>query len=125
MSLSTMEPNPVWDEAANESTVETLSSVADDLTVRVWGADWCGDCRAVLPDFGAALAAAGVPDEQVLVYPVDREKQGELTDEYGVEYIPTIVLEIAGEEVARFVEAEPVGAAVYLADQLEDLEATA
>jgi len=120
-----MEPNPVWDEAANESTVETLSSVADDLTVRVWGADWCGDCRAVLPDFGAALAAAGVPDEQVLVYPVDREKQGELTDEYGVEYIPTIVLEIAGEEVARFVEAEPVGAAVYLADQLEDLEATA
>ena len=117
-----MEPNPVWDEEPYAAVVEAFAAHGDDLTVRVWGADWCGDCRAVLPDFAAAVAAAEVPDENRHVYPVDREKTGELTAEYGVEYIPTIVVELDGEEVARFVEEEPVSAAAYLAEQLTSAE---
>lgn len=117
MTLSTMEPNPVWDASANEQTVDALSD--QSLTVHVWGADWCGDCRKVLPDFAAALDAADIPAENVHVHEVDQDKDGDLVAEYGVEYIPTIVLERDGDEVARFVESEPVGAAVYLADQLE------
>lgn len=121
MSLETMEPDPVWDADAHEDTVDTLAALAEDgdLTIRVWGADWCGDCRSELPQFAAALDAAGLLDA-VEAYPVDREKDGELTGEYGVEYIPTIVIERDGEEIARFVESEPVPAAVYLADQVAD-----
>lgn len=120
MSLTTMEPTPTWDEASFSETVETFASIADDIDVLVWGGDWCPDCRAVLPDFAAALDAAGVPESSVETIDVDRDKNGPLVEEYGVELIPTIVIEHDGKEIARFVESESRPAAVYLADELRD-----
>jgi len=118
MSLDTMQPTPTWDPDAHERTVETFADLADELSITVWGGDWCSDCRAVLPDFGAALDAAGVPDDAVSEIAVDRDKQGPGVEEYDVEYIPTIVVERDGEEVVRFVESEGQPAAAYLAEQL-------
>lgn len=128
--LETMQPNPTWDAASYEGVVGVLSR--EDLTFKVWGGDWCKDCRSQLPDFGAALDAAGVPAERVDHYPVEKgedgSKVGPLVEEYGVEYIPTVVVERAsgsgadGEEVARFVEDEPVPIAVYLADRIDELD---
>jgi thioredoxin 1 len=117
--LETLDPDPVWDEEAHEATVETLSRLNEEpaLTIHVWGGDWCGDCRSELPAFGATLEAAGLEDE-LAPHPVDRDKEGDLVEEYGIEYIPTIVVESDGEELARFVESEPVGAAQYLADEV-------
>ncbi len=120
MTLETMEPNPVWVADAYANTVDTLGNYRHELTYKVWGGDWCKDCRAQLPDFGAALDAANVPDGRVEHLPVDQDKEGEGTDEYGIEYIPTVVVERNGEEVTRFVEDEGVPIAVYLADQIED-----
>lgn len=119
MSLETMSPNPGW-EAGHEGAVETFAAQADDLTIRVWGGDWCDDCRAVLPDFAAALDAAGVPEDRIEAYALNREKAGELIDEYDIEYIPTIVVEREGREVARFVESEPEPPVVFLAERLEE-----
>jgi|GEM_PF-123667 len=100
MSLSTMEPTPTWDPDAHEETVETLAAVADEITVKVWGGDWCGDCRAALPDFAAALEAAGVPEDAIEHYPVEKaddgSKVGPKVEEYGIELIPTIVIEREG-----------------------------
>jgi thiol-disulfide isomerase/thioredoxin len=120
MQLETMEPNPVWVADAYAETVDTLAVHGDDLVFKVWGGDWCKDCRAQLPDFGAALDAAGVPDGNVEHFPVDEDKQGPGVSEYGIEFIPTVVVEYEGEEVARFVEEESVPIAVYLADRLEE-----
>jgi thioredoxin 1 len=120
MALETMEPNPVWVENAYADTVETLGHYGDDLTIRVWGGDWCKDCRAKLPDFGAALDAADVPADNVVHYELDQDKQGPGVEEYGIEYIPTVVAEHGGREVARFVEDEGAPVAVYLADRLLD-----
>jgi thiol-disulfide isomerase/thioredoxin len=120
MSLETMRPNPTWDAASYEETVDTLAAHSDELTYRVWGGDWCKDCRALLPDFGAALEAADVPDERIEEIAVDEDKQGPGVDEYGIEYIPTIVVEDeSGEEITRFVEDEDVPPAVWLAQELE------
>jgi len=123
MELETMRPNPAWDPAAYDDAVATFERLADEIEVRVWGGDWCKDCRAQLPDFGAALDAAGIPDERVHHHPVEKRddgsKAGELVEEYGVEYIPTVVVERDGEELARFVEEESVPIVVHLADQLE------
>ncbi|ARS91457.1 TlpA family protein disulfide reductase [Natrarchaeobaculum aegyptiacum] len=128
MSLETMQPNPTWDAASYEDAVDTLEAHADDVVYRVWGGDWCKDCRRLLPDFGAALEAAGVPDDRIDEIAVDQDKQGPGVDEYGIEYIPTIVVEHApasadrdeGEEITRFVEDEDLPPATWLAQELED-----
>ncbi|QGN07107.1 thioredoxin [Halorhabdus sp. CBA1104] len=124
MPLDTLEPNPVWNADAHEETVETLAAL-DDVTYHIWGGDWCGDCRSLLPEFGAALAAADIPDEHVVHHPVDQQKDGEGVEEYGIEYIPTVVVERDGEELARFVEDEGQPIASHLATQLESAETSA
>jgi thioredoxin 1 len=118
--LDTMQPNPAWSADAHEDTVEALAE--DGLVFRIWGGDWCGDCRGQLPDFGAALAAAEVPDERVHHYPVEKEddgsKTGPLVEAYDIELIPTVVVERDGDEVARYVENEDRPIAAYLAARL-------
>jgi thiol-disulfide isomerase/thioredoxin len=125
MQLETMEPNPVWTEEAYADTVDVLASLRHEVTYKVWGGDWCIDCRSQLPDFAAALDAAEVPASRVEHFPVEKEDDGSKTgpgvEEYDIELIPTVVVERNGEEVARFVEEEPVPIAVYLGRELEDL----
>ncbi|WP_255167030.1 TlpA family protein disulfide reductase [Natrononativus amylolyticus] len=120
MSLETMRPNPTWDAPSYEDTVDTLAAHRDELRYAIWGGDWCTDCRSLLPDFGAALEAAEIPDDRIEEIPVDQDKQGPKVEEYDVEYIPTIVVEDdEGNEVARFVESEPLPPAIYLGEEIE------
>ncbi len=123
--MKSTEPTPTWDANAHSETVNAIEAGVGEVTYRVWGADWCGDCRSALPDFFAALDAAGVPDDEIHVYEVDQEKNGELTDEYDVTLIPTIVAERDGEEVARFEESEPVPAAAFVARELLESDVSA
>ena len=123
MTLETMEPNPVWDAESYPDAIDTVARLDEELAVNVWGADWCGDCRAVLPDFAAALDAAGLEEDRIEQFAVEKADDGSKTgpqvEEYGIEYIPTIVIERDGREVARFVESEPEPAIVFLAKQLD------
>ena len=118
-----MRPNPVWDAESHGDAVAVLESVADDVVVKLWGGDWCTDCRSQLPDFGAALDAAGV--EAVEHYPVktadDGSKIGPDVEAYDIELIPTVVVEdrATGAELARFVEEADVPIAVSLARDLQ------
>ena len=128
MTLETLAPADDHDaDAFDDSVLAALG--ADDYVFKVWGGDWCGDCRRQLPEFGAALAAAGVPDDRIEAYPVTKGpdgKEGEVVEEYGIELIPTVVVESAdGEELARFVEDADEPIAEYLAARLADAEATA
>lgn len=129
--METTQPNPTWDAEAHSEVVDALEAAVGEVTYRVWGADWCGDCRAALPDFFAALEAAGVPDADVSVHEVDEDKRGELVDEYDVTRIPTIVVEReleAGDEpteVGRFEESEDRPAAEYVADRLLETDVLA
>ena len=137
MELETMEPNPVWTEEAYADTVDVLATLRHEVTYKVWGGDWCIDCRSQLPDFAAALDAAEVPGSRIEHYPVEKEEDGSKTgpkvEGYDIERIPTVVVErdmhkppdgANGEELARFVEEEPVPIAVYLGRRLEDLAAS-
>jgi thiol-disulfide isomerase/thioredoxin len=117
--LETMRP-PAQADDVDDDTRAALG--ADGLVYRVWGGDWCGDCRRQLPAFASALAAAGVSEDRIFEYPVEKEadgsKTGELVAEYGVERIPTVVVERDGAEVARFVEDAEEPIAAYLAGRL-------
>jgi len=121
--LETMEPNPVWDPEAYADSVATLRE-HDDVVYRVWGGDWCKDCRRQLPDLAAALAAADVSDDRIVHYPVERGddggKVGPMVQQHGIDLIPTVVVERAGTELARFVEDADVPIAVFLARRLRE-----
>ncbi|WP_327052465.1 thioredoxin family protein [Halomicrococcus gelatinilyticus] len=123
--MESIEPNPTWDPAAHSETVQALESAVGEVTYHVWGADWCGDCRSALPDFFAALAAAGIPDREIAVHEVDQQKDGELVEEYDVTLIPTIVVEDGDEELARFEESENLPAAEHVARELLDADSLA
>jgi thiol-disulfide isomerase/thioredoxin len=123
MELETMRPNPVWDADAYEDAVAAFESLADDIVVKVWGGDWCGDCRSQLPDFAAAMEAAGV--ETVEHHPVEKaddgSKVGPGVEAYDIELIPTVIVEdrASGAELARFVESADAPIVVHLAEQLD------
>lgn len=120
MPLDSMTPNPVWVADAYAETVAVLEAYSDEVTYNVWGGDWCKDTTAQLPDFAAALEAAGVPDGRIEVHVVDEDKRGPGVETYEIERIPTVVLERDGEELSRFVEREGEPIAVWAADQLTE-----
>lgn len=129
MPLDTMTPDPDWDPAGHGEAIETLAALPEAVTFTVWCDDGCGDCQAQLPAFAAALRAAGVDEDRVEQIAVERlpegEKRGPLVEEYGIERIPTIVVERDGRELARYVETADLPAADYLARQLADVAASA
>jgi thiol-disulfide isomerase/thioredoxin len=123
--METTEPSQTWDAAAHSEVVDAIEAGVGEVSYRVWGADWCGDCRSALPDFFAALEAAGVSDGKLEVYEVDRDKDGPKVEEYDVTLIPTIVVEHGDEEIARFEESEDRPAAEYVAERLLDADVMA
>ena len=127
MRLETMEPADGWEpEPGTEAVIDALG--AGDYAFHVWGGDWCIDCQQQLPAFGAALEYAGVDGEQIEHYPTEKEDDGSKTGtgvkEYGIEYIPTVVVERDAEEVARFVESAEESIAVTLGRALSAEQAT-
>ena len=120
-----MRPNPVWNAESYDDAVATFEAAADEVVVKVWGGDWCKDCRSQLPDLAAALEAAGV--DAVEHRPVetadDGSKVGPGVEAYSIELIPTVVVEDdEGRELARFVESEELPVVVHLAAELEASE---
>jgi thiol-disulfide isomerase/thioredoxin len=120
MPLDTLEPNPAWVADAYAETVDTLEAHRAELTYKIWCGDWCKDCRAQLPDFGAALEEAEVPSDRIVEHALNPDKEGPGVEEYGIEHVPTVVVERDGEEIARFVEDEGMPIAVYLADAIRE-----
>ena len=124
MTLDTLDPDSSSDPATVDQAV--LDALAGDYRFIVWGGDWCVDCQRQLPAFGAALAAAGVPDDRIEPLAVTKGpdgKEGPRVEEYDIDRIPTVVVETPdGEEVARFVEDADVSIAEALARDLADLE---
>ena len=127
MTLETLDPDAADADEFDPAVLDALS--AADYRFKVWGGDWCIDCQRQLPAFGAALAAAGVPDGRTEDFPVTKGpngKEGDGVEEYGIELIPTVVVETAeGQEVARFVEEADGSIAEFLAERLADAEASA
>jgi len=126
MELQTMTPADDW-EPAPDTEDAVLALGERDYEFHVWGGDWCIDCEDQLPAFGAALEYAGVDDDRIQHYPTEKEDDGSKTgpgvETYGIEFIPTVVVEHDGEEVARFVEAAEESIAVTLGRKLRSATA--
>ena len=82
-----------------EDTVKDNEIVLIDF----W-APWCGPCRAIAPMIDE-LAAENVGSAKIAKVNID-EAQG-VSQKYGVDVIPTLLLFKSGEVVERFSGAQP------------------
>lgn len=69
-------------------------------------ADWCGPCRALAPVIEEIAEELGA---RLKVTKLDVDANGELSMEYGVQSIPTLILFKGGEEAERIVGFMPKG----------------
>jgi len=64
------------------------------VEIKQFSAEWCGPCsqqKEILEDFDAAPVRA-----------IDVDEDQQTARDYGVRGIPTLVVEVEGEEVERF-----------------------
>jgi thiol-disulfide isomerase/thioredoxin len=72
----------------------------------IFAGSWCSDSETELPKLYKLITGAGIFPDKILLYGVDRQKDepSGTAKEYKIEKVPTLVLEVDGEEIGRIVE---------------------
>ena len=70
-------------------------------TIKYFSAKWCGPCRNFKP------VMEEVASEGHSVQFIDIDESRELADEYRISSVPTVVIEVNGTVVDRFIGAIP------------------
>src|SRR5690606_37481878 len=87
--------------------INELNPLLKDIQVVVVIGTWCDDSKLWTPDILNILNASGLPQEQLKIYALDRNKKGLNSEEktYRVEYVPTVIFTKDNQEIGRFVES--------------------
>jgi thiol-disulfide isomerase/thioredoxin len=77
----------------------------------IFGGTWCEDTQFILPKFFKLQEQAGIADNAISFYGVDRAKKtlGNLNDAFKITNVPTIIVMKDGKEVGRVVEYGKTG----------------
>ena len=77
----------------------------------VFGGTWCGDTQYILPKFFMLQEKAGIADDRITFFGVDRQKKslGNITSALNITNVPTIIVMKNGKEVGRVVEYGKTG----------------
>lgn len=88
------------------SEVEKIRSASKGLKFIVFGGTWCGDTRALLPNFYKVMDAAGIKDDDIELYLLDRSKKSGdgLAARHHIKFLPTFIVIKNGVEIGRVVE---------------------
>jgi thiol-disulfide isomerase/thioredoxin len=86
--------------------VDKIRGTNQNLTFIVFAGTWCGDTRALLPNFYKVMDAAGVKDDDIELYLLDRSKKSGdgLAAKYHIKFLPTFIVMKDGNEIGRVVE---------------------
>lgn len=91
--------------------VKALQAKKDSVNYIIFGGTWCEDTQFILPKFFMLQEKAGVSDERITLFGVDRIKQtsGNISSAFNVKNVPTIIVMKDGKEVSRVVEYGKTG----------------
>ncbi|TAL68661.1 MAG: thioredoxin [Bacteroidetes bacterium] len=106
--------NAGWESYSAPSYMPNLkraSEISDMATnygvdFLIFAGSWCSDSETELPKLYKLITGAGIFPDKILLYGVDRQKNepSGTANYYKIEKVPTLVLEVEGEEIGRIVE---------------------
>ncbi len=116
-ALANNEVLKTWYEANKNSykpdtaVVAAMEAAKGKVQYVVFGGTWCEDTQFILPKFFKLQEQAGVADNAISFYGVDRAKKtlGNLNDAFKITNVPTIIVMKDGKEVGRVVEYGKTG----------------
>ncbi len=79
-----------------------VENANDSLVVVDFFASWCGPCRMISP-----ILEEVCEENNVTMYKVDTDEEGELAQKNGVLALPTVILFKNGKEIDKFVGFKP------------------
>jgi hypothetical protein len=87
-------------------TVSVLKAKGPQLQFVVFGGTWCEDTQNLLPKFYSLLDAASIPNDQITLIGVDRQKRSvnHLPEDMHLTSTPTFIILKGGKEIGRVVE---------------------
>ncbi len=93
------------------TVVASMEAAKGKVQFVIFGGTWCEDTQFILPKFFKLQEQAGVSDNAISFYGVDRAKKtlGNLTDAFKITNVPTIIVMKEGKEVGRVVEYGKTG----------------
>jgi thiol-disulfide isomerase/thioredoxin len=93
------------------AVVASMEAAKDKVQYVVFGGTWCEDTQNILPKFFLIQEQAGVADNAISFYGVDRSKKtlGNLQAAFKITNVPTIIVMKDGKEVGRVVEYGKTG----------------
>ena len=89
-------------ELINKENFNTLIEKETGLAVVDFFASWCGPCRMISP-----ILEEVCEENNVKLYKVDTDEEGELAQKNGVLALPTVIIFKNGVEIDKFVGFKP------------------
>jgi thiol-disulfide isomerase/thioredoxin len=95
----------------DSSIVNAMESAKGKVQFIVFGGTWCEDTQFVLPKFFKLQEKAGIADNSISFFGVDRQKKtlSNFADAFKITNVPTIIVMKDGKEVGRIVEYGKTG----------------
>ena len=97
----------------NKPDTAIVAALHRDSTIKfiVFGGTWCDDTRFILPKFFTLQLKAGIADNRITFFGVDRQKQtiGNIASAMNITNVPTIIAMKNGKEIGRVVEYGKTG----------------
>lgn len=93
----------------NLKRANEISDIATNNAVDfvIFAGSWCSDSETELPKLYKLITGAGIFPDKILLYGVDRQKvePSGTAKYYKIEKVPTLVLEVDGEEIGKIIES--------------------
>lgn len=113
VSVAQIQSEPGWEDLRAEdytpdpSLVEAIRAGAEDIQVMVFLGFWCPDSQREVPRWIKLAEAAGLREDQITYISLDYTKTDAdgLTEQYGIEYVPTFVILRDRQEIGRIIES--------------------